>query len=82
MITQMPGNLIMEAVRRGDGITYTIRAFFEAEIQSGQMRVLFSEPAFAIFYIETCPGVLRPAVEAVVNWLKQQAETVTVQAGE
>ena len=77
MITQMPGNLIMEAVRRGDGITYTIRAFFESEIQSGRMKVLFSEPAFAIFYIETYPGVLRPPVKAVVNWLKEQAETVT-----
>ena len=77
MITQMPGNLIMQAVRRGDGITYTIRAFFEAEIQSGRMKVLFSEPAFGTFYIATYSGVLRPAVKAVVRWLKDQAETVT-----
>ena len=77
MITQMPGNLIMQAVRRGVGVTYTIRAYFESEIQSGQMRVLFTEPAFGTFYVETYPGVLRPAVKAVVNWLKDQAETVT-----
>ena len=73
IITQMPGNLIMQAVRRGAGITYTARAFFEAEIQSGQMKVLFSEPAFGTYYIETSPGPLRSPVKAVVNWLKQQA---------
>jgi LysR family glycine cleavage system transcriptional activator len=73
MITQMPGNLIMQAVRRGDGITYTARAFFEAEIQSGQMKVLFSEPAFGTYYIATSPGPLRPPVKVFVNWLKQQA---------
>ena len=73
MITQMPGNLIMQAVRRGDGITYTARAFFEAEIQSGQMKVLFSETAFGTYYIATNPGPLRPSVKVFVNWLKQQA---------
>ena len=75
MITQMPGNLIMQAVRRGDGITYTARAFFEAEIQSGQMKVLFSESAFGTYYIATSPGPLRPSVEVFVNWLKQQASS-------
>ena len=72
MTNQMPGNLIMQAVRRGDGITYTARAFFESEIQSGQMKVLFSEPAFGTYYIVTSPGPLRASVKAVVNWLKQQ----------
>ena len=73
VITQMPGNLIMQAVRRGDGITYTARAFFEAEIQSGQMKVLFSESAFGTYYIATSPGPLRPSVKVFVNWLEQQA---------
>ena len=73
MITQMPGNLIMQAVRRGDGVTYTARAFFETEIQAGQMKVLFSEPAFGIYYIATSPGPLRPSVEVFVRWLEEQA---------
>ena len=73
MINQMPGNLIMQAVRRGDGITYTARAFFEAEIRSGQMKVLFSEPAFGTYFIATRPGPLRTPVKAVVSWLMQQA---------
>ncbi|MDJ0958841.1 MAG: LysR family transcriptional regulator [Arenicellales bacterium] len=73
MISQMPGNLIMQAVRRGDGVTYTARAFFEAEIQSGEMKVLFSEPAFGIYYIVTSPGPLRASVKVFLNWLKEQS---------
>ncbi len=72
-VSQMPGNLIMQAVRRGDGITYTARAFFEAEIQSGAMTVLFSEPGFGTYYIETSPRPLRSAVKAVADWLGEQA---------
>lgn len=72
-VSQMPGNLIMQAVRRGDGITYSVRAFFEREIVSGTMKVLFSEPEFGVFYLETAPGAVRPAVETVIGWLKSQS---------
>lgn len=73
MITHMPGNLIMEAVRRGDGLTYTARCFVEREIQSGQLVVLSSEKDVGGYYIVTRPGVPRPPVRAFVRWLKQQA---------
>ncbi len=63
--------------RRGDGITYTARAFFQDEIRSGQVVVLHSEPAFGHYYIETCPGVMRPPVKTFANWLKTKTETVT-----
>lgn len=77
MISQMPGNLIMQAVRRGDGISYTARAFFKDDIRSEQVVVLFSDPAVGTYYIETCPGMMRPAVKTFVNWLKSKSETVT-----
>lgn len=77
-IHQMPGNLIMNSVRRGDGITFTSRAFFQADIDAGRIVELFSEKLFGIYYIETRQGVLRPAVRTFVNWLKSQAETVTI----
>jgi len=72
-ITHMPGNLIMEAVRRGDGLTYTARCFVDREIRSGQLVVLSSENNTGGYYIVTRPGVLRPPVRAFVRWLKQQA---------
>ena len=77
IISQMPGNLIMQAVRRGDGISYTARAFFQDEIRSGRVIVLFSDAAFGTYYIETGPGILRPAVKTFLKWLKSKAETVS-----
>ena len=73
MITHMPGNLIMEAVRRGDGLTYTARCFVEREIQSGKLVVLSSERNAGGYYIVMRPGVPRPPVRAFVKWLKLQA---------
>jgi LysR family glycine cleavage system transcriptional activator len=70
----MPGNLIMEAVRRGDGLTYTARCFVDDKIQSGHLVVLSSENDTGGYYIVTRPGVLRPPVRAFVNWLKKQAK--------
>jgi len=75
MITHMPGNLIMAAVRRGDGLTYTARCFVDQEIRSGQLVELSSENNTGGYYIVTRPGVLRPPVRAFVRWLKQQAAT-------
>ncbi|KUJ76251.1 hypothetical protein AVO45_13155 [Ruegeria marisrubri] len=77
-VHHMPGNLIMDAVRRGDGITYTSRAFFREEIEQGRMIELFSEKLFGIYFVETRAGAQRPAVKAFLKWLRAQAETVTV----
>ena len=77
IISQMPGNLIMQALRRGDGISYTARAFFKDEIQTGQVVVLFSDSTVGTYYIETAPGVARPAVKTFMNWLKTKTEEVT-----
>jgi LysR family glycine cleavage system transcriptional activator len=72
-IIHMPGNLIMEAVRRGDGLTYTPRPFVEADIGSGKLLELFSESDVGGFHIVTRPGVLRPPARAFVRWLKRKA---------
>ncbi|SLN62871.1 HTH-type transcriptional activator AmpR [Roseovarius litorisediminis] len=76
IVSQMPGNLIMQAVRRGDGISYTARGFFQDDIGSGRMRVLHSEPASGVYYIESNPAASRPAVTKFLYWLNSKAETV------
>jgi LysR family glycine cleavage system transcriptional activator len=79
MISQMPGNLIMQAVRRGDGITYTARAFFEKDIEAGRIKVLFSDAGFGIYHLLTCRGPLRHSVQTFIGWLKEQVETTPAQ---
>ncbi len=81
-ITHMPGNMIMEAVRRGVGITYTARMVVEEEIRSGQLVELSSENDTGGYYIVTRPGGLRAPVRAFVKWLQRQAATeIPVGAG-
>lgn len=76
-INQMPGNLIMDAVRRGDGLSYTARAFFRNDLKQGTIVELFSEPLFGVYYVETAPGPMRDAVRRFVTWLMSKQETVT-----
>jgi LysR family glycine cleavage system transcriptional activator len=72
-ITHMPGHLIMEAVWRGDGLTYTARSFVREGIKSGHLVEVSSETDTGHYYIVTRPGPQRPPVRAFVKWLKRQA---------
>ncbi len=73
-ITYMPGSLIMDAVRRGHGITYTARIFVEDDIRAGLLVELFLEKDFGGYYIVTRPGVLRSPVLSFVNWLLRHSK--------
>ena len=81
-INHMPGNLIMTAVRRGDGITYSARAFFEDDLSAGRMVELYSEPLFGVYYIQTQGEYQRPEAKVFVKWLKSQSQIVTVESSE
>ena len=73
MISQMPGNLIMDAVKRSDGITYTARQWLNDEIRSGELVELFPENNIGAFYIHTRPGEQRRSVRTFSNWLRSRA---------
>lgn len=73
MISQMPGNLIMDAVKRSDGITYTARQWVHEEIRSGELVELFPEEKAGVFYIHTRPGDERPPVRKFSTWLRSQS---------
>ncbi len=79
MISHMPGNLIMDAVKRGDGITYTARQWVEEEIRTGQLVELFPEERVGVFFIHTPPGEKRRTVRLFVNWLKGQVPVEAAQ---
>lgn len=74
MISHMPGNLILEALARGDGVTYTARQWLSAELDRGSLVAAFPEPGAGVFHIQLAPGEPRPQVRRFVSWLKEQAE--------
>ncbi|MEP1208467.1 MAG: LysR family transcriptional regulator [Rhizobiaceae bacterium] len=76
-INQMPGNLIMGAVRRGEGITYTARAFFQQDLSNGALIELHSEPVFGLYCIKMPTDYQRPAARVFLDWLRTKAETVS-----
>ncbi|WP_420547892.1 LysR family transcriptional regulator [Curvivirga sp.] len=68
-ITQMPGSLIIQSLRRGEGITQTVRDFISEDLQSGDLTALFPEPKLGCFRILTGIETPRPSVKAFKDWL-------------
>ncbi|MBI1219813.1 MAG: LysR family transcriptional regulator [Rhodobacteraceae bacterium] len=73
-LTSLPGNLMIDAARDGQGVATLARAFIEADIAAGRLRVLFADDARDGYFLVTPPGVLRPAAKAFANWVARQAE--------
>ncbi len=74
-ITHLPGYMMLEGLRRGEGISATARAFVEEDIAAGTLRVLYEDPRpNSGYYIVTRPGVMRPPLKAFARWLKTQAD--------
>lgn len=70
-VTQMPGYMVLDGLRRGDGITATAEAFVATDIANGSLRVLFKDgDAFKRYYLVTRPGVKRPALKAFMSWMR------------
>ena len=71
---QVPGNLMLDGARDGQGIAVTVRAFVERDIVAGRLRVLHTEErAGCGYHIVTRPGVMRPALKSFVGWLRREA---------
>ncbi|MEP3047503.1 MAG: LysR family transcriptional regulator [Roseibium sp.] len=71
-ITHLPGYMVLEGLRRGDGITATAKTFVESDIANGTLRVLFKDDVkpFKRYYLVTRPGVQRPALKAFLSWIR------------
>lgn len=75
-ISHMPGNLIMDAVKRGDGITYTVREWVEEDIERGDLIELFRERSAGQFYIHTLDLPQRVSVRTFIRWLRRQSNAL------
>ncbi|WP_271949812.1 LysR family transcriptional regulator [Ruegeria faecimaris] len=69
----LPGNLLLEGVRAGQGVTATVRHFVEADIIAGRLVELFREPDGRGYHIVTGNMPLRPGVKIFIRWLRRQA---------
>ena len=73
-ITHMPGYMLLEGLRNGDGISIASKAFIQPLISSGALRVLFEkkDPGYG-FHMVTLPGVKRAPLKAFMSWLRAPA---------
>ena len=71
-LVQMPGNLVLEAARAGQGVVMTAMTSVAADIAAGRLRLLFEDKRDTAYYIVTRPGPQRKPVKLFVNWLKRQ----------
>ena len=73
-VIHLPGHLVLEAVRNGDGVSLSTRVNVEHDLAAGRLVVLFEETEPGLgYYIVTRPGVQRPALRTFVAWLRRQA---------
>jgi LysR family glycine cleavage system transcriptional activator len=73
-VIHLPGHLVLEGLRNGDGVSLASRVMIERELASGQLIALFEdvEPGLG-YYIVTRPGVMRRPLRTFVAWLRRHA---------
>jgi len=71
-IIRLPGNMLLDGVRRGNGISATVPAFIADELKSGELVALFDDPVPSIgYYLVSLPGIQRPALSVFKQWLER-----------
>ncbi|MBU2962565.1 LysR family transcriptional regulator [Citreicella sp. C3M06] len=72
-MTGLPGNLMIEAARQGQGIAITARLFVEQDLVAGRLRLLFQDARQKGYWMVTRPGIPRPPLRHFVSWLRREA---------
>ncbi|MBY6067670.1 LysR family transcriptional regulator [Leisingera aquaemixtae] len=72
--TRLPGNLLMQAVRAGQGVAVSVQEFVAEDLQTGRLHALFTEGYGKGYHIATRPGVLRPEARSFAAWLQRQVK--------
>ncbi|MEM6374912.1 MAG: LysR family transcriptional regulator [Pseudomonadota bacterium] len=70
--THVPGNLMLDGARAGQGVICTAMSSVEQDIASGRLKLLFRDEGDTGYHIVTHPGILRPKAKAFVSWLRRQ----------
>lgn len=71
-VVRMPGNMLLDGIRRGDGIGATVPAFIAEELRTGRLVALFDDPIPGIgYYLVTLSGTGRSTLKLFSRWLLQ-----------
>jgi len=83
-ITHLPGYMVLEGLRRGDGISATAKTFIEADIEAGNLTVLFEEGIYpgTGYHLVTRPGLKRPPLKAFMSWMRSMRTEQMSRSGE
>ncbi len=71
--TQVPGNLMIDGARRGDGIAVTTRIAVAEDLEAGRLICVFEERRDAGYHLVTKPAVQRPPLKAFLRWIRREA---------
>ena len=74
-LTQLPGNLLLDGLRSGQGIAATSREFIAGDVARGDIVELFRGDDLGHgYFLLHRPGVLPPKAKVFVNWLRKEAK--------
>ncbi|MEP2716898.1 LysR substrate-binding domain-containing protein [Pseudophaeobacter sp.] len=74
---KLPGNLLMQAVREGQGIAVSVKDFVQEDLAAGRLVELFTGDEARGYHIVTRPGVQRPQSRQFIAWLRHHKSTYT-----
>jgi LysR family glycine cleavage system transcriptional activator len=72
-VTRVPGNLMLDGARNGQGLAMTTRIAVEADIAAGRLQVLFEEPPGKGYHLVTARGIHRPPLRVFLAWIREAA---------
>jgi len=72
-ISEMPGNLILEALKRGEAVSYVVCDWIEEDLARGSLRELWPEREHGAYYTIR-PTPVAPPTATFLKWLTQDAE--------
>ena len=73
----LPGNLMLDAARDGQGVAVIAEAFVAADLAAGRLRLLFTDSEREGYFLVTRPGPQRAPLRAFCQWVMRQAATGT-----
>lgn len=71
-VSEMPGNLLIDSLRRGNLIAYTVCDWIETDLKNGYLQELWPQREAGLYYILTDTSSPRRSVARFVNWLIKQ----------